>query len=79
MSVEKTGRVVLAQEAGKSGGPSGEVAALLAEEALDFLAAPIRRVAAPDTPVPFAPVMENFYVPSAEKIVAAVNAVVSWR
>jgi len=78
-SVEKTGKLIIVEEDNLTGGWGAEVAARIADSCIDYLDAPIRRVAAPDTPVPFAPVMENFYVPSAEKIVAAVNAVVSWR
>ena len=78
-SVEKTGKLIIVEEDNLTGGWGAEVAARVADSCIDYLDAPIRRVAAPDTPVPFAPVMENFYVPSAEKIVAAVNAVVSWR
>jgi len=77
-SVEKTGKLIIVEEDNLTGGWGAEVAARIADSCIDYLDAPIRRVAAPDTPVPFAPVMENFYVPSAEKIVAAVNAVVSW-
>lgn len=47
---------------------------MLAEEASEMLMAPVKRVSAPDTPVPFAPVMENFYVPSVEKIMREVRA-----
>ena len=78
-SVSKTGKLVIVEEDNLTGGWGAEVAARIADSCIDYLDAPIRRVAAPDTPVPFAPVMENFYVPSAAKIVAAVNAVVSWR
>ena len=45
----------------------------MADSCIGSLEGPIRRVAAPDTPVPFAPVMENYYIPSVERIVAAVN------
>ncbi len=45
---------------------------MVADEAFDLLDAPIRRVTAPDTPVPFSPALESLYVPNAEKIRAAV-------
>ena len=74
-SVAKTGRVVLAHEAPKTGGPGGEVAALIAEKALDSLAAPIKRVAAPDVPIPQSMFLEQLYVPSTAAIVAAIKEV----
>jgi acetoin:2,6-dichlorophenolindophenol oxidoreductase subunit beta len=73
-SVRKTGRLVIAEEDNLTGGWGAEIAARVAEHCLDALDAPIRRVAAPDTPVPFAPPMENFYVPSVERIVDAIRS-----
>jgi pyruvate/2-oxoglutarate/acetoin dehydrogenase E1 component len=67
-SVEKTGRAMIVEESPKTGGWGGEVAAVIAEERSESLIAPIKRIAALDTPVPFSPVMENFYVPSMDKI-----------
>ena len=74
-SVAKTGRVVLTHEARRSGGPSGEVAALIAEKALDALAAPIKRVTAPDVPIPQSMFLEQIYVPQTAAIVAAIKEV----
>jgi len=54
---------------------ASEVAALVAEEALDCLDAPIRRVTALDTPMPFSPKLERFVVPSEERVIAAVREV----
>jgi pyruvate dehydrogenase E1 component beta subunit len=54
---------------------SSEVAAIVAEKALDYLDEPIVRVTAHDVPVPFAPVLEEYVLPSEEKIVAAVKRV----
>jgi len=73
-SVRKTGRLVIVEEDNLTGGWAAELAAIAAEEAFDWLDAPIKRVSAPDTPVPFAPVMEQFYVPSAERVVRAVRS-----
>ena len=70
-SVEKTGKVVIVHEAPKTGGFGGEIAAMIAEEAFYSLDAPIKRVGAPFTPVPANPILEKFYLPNAEKIVAA--------
>jgi pyruvate dehydrogenase E1 component beta subunit len=74
-SVQKTGRLVIVEEGRKSGGYGAEIAALVAEECMDFLDAPIRRVAAIDTPVPFSPPLEQVYLPNEAKIVAAVKSI----
>ncbi|NLY51093.1 MAG: alpha-ketoacid dehydrogenase subunit beta, partial [Firmicutes bacterium] len=75
-SVEKTGRVVIAQEAVTRSGFGAEVAAVIAEKALDYLDAPIKRVGSKFAPVPFAPVLEKFVLPDTEDIVAAVKELV---
>ncbi|MFP4381747.1 MAG: alpha-ketoacid dehydrogenase subunit beta [Candidatus Sumerlaeia bacterium] len=78
-SVSKTGRVVIVEEAPKRGGVGGEIAATIAEDMMDLLLAPIKRVAAPNTPVPFAPPMEKeFFVPNAQKIAAAAKEIVEY-
>jgi len=74
-SVSRTGRLVIVHEDTLTGGWGAEVAARVADSCIGYLQGPIRRVTAPDTPVPFAPVMENFFVPSVEKIVQAVKEV----
>lgn len=74
-SVRKTGRLVVVEEDNLTGGWGAEVVARVADACMGHLEAPIRRVAAPDTPVPFAPVMENRYVPSVEGIVQALSSV----
>jgi acetoin:2,6-dichlorophenolindophenol oxidoreductase subunit beta len=73
-SVRKTGRLVIVEEDNLTGGWAGDLAAIVAEEAFFWLDAPVKRVSAPDVPPPFAPVMEQFYVPSVERVVAAVRA-----
>ncbi len=75
-SVKKTGRIVIVTEDCKSAGVSAEIAATISEEALDFLDAPIKRVTAPDTPIPFSPPLEQFIIPSEQSIVQAVKEVV---
>ncbi len=70
-SVAKTGRVITVEESPRRGGVGGEIAATLAEEMIDYLIAPVRRVAAPNTPAPFSPPMERFYVPDAARIAKA--------
>lgn len=72
-SVEKTGKLVIVHEAVRTSGFGAEIAATVADEGFDLLDAPIKRVTAPDTPIPFAPVLEQAYLPSEEKIVAAVK------
>jgi len=75
-SVKKTGRLVIVEEDNKTGGWAADLSAIVAEEAFFWLDAPIKRVSAPDTPPPFAPAMEAFYVPSEERIVEAVKAII---
>jgi pyruvate dehydrogenase E1 component beta subunit len=70
-SVKKTGRLIIVEEDNLTGGWGAEVAARVAENCIASLDGPIRRIAAPDSPVPFAPVMENYYIPSVERIVEA--------
>lgn len=70
-SVAKTGRVVISHEAHKRSGPGAEIAAMLAEEAVEYLDGPIMRVAAKNVPLPYSPVLENWVLPSVEDIVAA--------
>src|SRR5712692_3025193 len=76
-SVRKTGRLMIVEEDNLTGGWGAEVAARVADTCLGYLDAPVRRVASRDTPVPFAPVMENFYVPSVERIVEAARDLVT--
>jgi len=73
-SVGKTGRLAIVQESCKTMGFGSEIAAIVAEEGLDLLNAPIVRVAAPNTPIPFSPVLEQAYIPSTESIIAAVKS-----
>ena len=72
-SVQKTGRLVIVHEDNLTGGWGAEIAAIVADEAFDLLDAPVKRVCAPDTPVPFAPVMENYYIPNAQDIIREVK------
>jgi pyruvate/2-oxoglutarate/acetoin dehydrogenase E1 component len=75
-SVKKTGRLVIVSEDCKTAGVSAEIAALVAEEALDYLDAPIKRVAEPDTPIPFSPPLEQFVIPNEKSIIKAVKEIV---
>lgn len=72
-SVAKTSRLVIAHEAVKQGGVGAEISAIVAEEAIDCLDAPIVRVGAPFTPVPFARALEQAYRITPEKIAAGIR------
>lgn len=74
-SVKKTGRIIIVTEDCKTAGISAEIAAIVAEEALDYLDAPIKRVAEPDTPIPFSPPLEQFIIPNERTIIKAVKEV----
>ena len=68
-SVRKTSRVIVLHEDTLTGGFGGELAARIAEHAFDFLDAPVMRIAAPDTPVPFSPTLEDAFLPNAGQVV----------
>jgi pyruvate dehydrogenase E1 component beta subunit len=75
-SVKKTNRCVVAHEAVTRMGFGAEVAAILGEQAFDWLDAPVERVGARFTPIPFAPVMEEFVVPHAADVLQAIRRTV---
>jgi pyruvate/2-oxoglutarate/acetoin dehydrogenase E1 component len=68
-SVRKTSKVLLLHEDTRTGGLAGELAATISENVFEYLDAPIVRVTAPDTPVPFSPPLEEAFLPNAEKVV----------
>ena len=70
-SVRKTNRLLVVHEDTRTGGIAGEIAAIVCEEAFGYLDAPISRVTALDTPVPYSPPLEERFLPNAEKVVAA--------
>jgi len=72
-SVKETHRVVVVEEGPKRGGVGGEITALIAEQALDYLDAPVRRVAALDTPIPFNLALEDYVLPDERRIAEAVR------
>ena len=72
-SVEKTGYVVIVEEGPKTGGVSAELAAGITERFGHSLMAPVTRIASPDVPVPFSPVLEDAYRPDTPRIVEAVR------
>jgi len=75
-SVQKTNRAVVAHEAVTRMGWGAEVAAVVQEKAFDYLDAPVARVGAKFTPIPFAPVMEEWVVPHAKDVLAAIKKTV---
>ena len=75
-SVKKTSRLVIAHEGWKRWGFGAEVAAMVAEHAIDWLDAPILRVGARDSPMPYNDKLERLVIPSTDDIVEAVRAVV---
>lgn len=72
-SIKKTGRLAVAQEAVERCGFGSELAALAMDLAFDYLDAPVKRIAATNTPIAFAPALENFIIPDAEKIYKSVK------
>jgi len=75
-SVKKTGRLVIVSEDCKTAGVSAEIASVVAEEAIDYLDAPIKRVTGADTPIPFSPPLEQYVIPSEKTIIKAVKEVI---
>jgi pyruvate/2-oxoglutarate/acetoin dehydrogenase E1 component len=72
-SIRKTGRLAVAQEAIERCGFGSEIAALAMDLAFDYLDAPVKRIAATNTPIAFAPALESFTIPNAEKIYKSVK------
>jgi pyruvate/2-oxoglutarate/acetoin dehydrogenase E1 component len=74
-SVRKTGRLVIMSEEPRTGSWAAEVSATVAEEAFDNLDAPIKRVCAPDTPIPFTPGQEKFWTPDQDDLIKVVREI----
>jgi len=75
-SVKKTGRLVAVQEAPRTCGFASEVAATVAERAVEYLEAPISRVAGFDTPFPYS--LEHIYKPDKKRVLTAIEYVANW-
>jgi 2-oxoisovalerate dehydrogenase E1 component beta subunit len=75
-SVRKCNKVILLHEDTRTAGMAGELAALIAEEAFEDLDGPIVRITAPDTPVPFSPPLEDYFLPNAQKLADAARKLV---
>jgi pyruvate/2-oxoglutarate/acetoin dehydrogenase E1 component len=74
-SVKKTGRLVTLCEEPKTGSSAAQIAAMVAEEGFDYLDAPLKIVACPDTPVPYSPVLEKYYMPDEARLIKAIREI----
>jgi len=77
-TVKKTNRVIILHEDVRTGGIAGEVAAIINEEAFDYLDAPIVRITSKDTPVPFSPPLEEWFLPNVGDVVREAKRLVSY-
>ena len=77
-SVRRTSKLLVVHEDVRTGGLAGEIAALVTESLFGELDGPIRRVTGLDTPVPFSPPLEEYFLPSAEKIAAAARELAAY-
>jgi len=77
-SVKKTNKVILLHEDVRTGGIAGELAAIIAEEAFEYLDGPILRITAPDTPVPYSPPLEEFFLPKTSDIIRVARQLVAY-
>lgn len=77
-TARKTSRVLLLHEDTRTGGLAGELAAIISEQAFDYLDAPILRVTAPDTPFPFSPPLEEAFLPNAKDVVEACRRLIRY-
>jgi pyruvate/2-oxoglutarate/acetoin dehydrogenase E1 component len=77
-SARKTSKVLVLHEDTRTGGFGAEIAATIAEEAFEDLDAPVKRIAAPDTPVPFSPVLEKAFIPQVDDVVRGLKELISY-
>jgi 2-oxoisovalerate dehydrogenase E1 component beta subunit len=77
-TVEKTGRALVLTEEQLTGSVAGDVAARIAEHGFAWLDAPVARLCCPDTPVPYSPPMEEFYLPNTDKLIAKIRELASY-
>lgn len=77
-TVKKTNRAMILHESSLTGGIGGEISAIIAEEAFEWLDAPVIRVASIDAPVPFAPQMEDYFLPQVSEIVEATRRLANY-
>jgi 2-oxoisovalerate dehydrogenase E1 component beta subunit len=72
-SVRKTSKALVLHEDTRTGGFGAEIAATIAEEAFEDLDGPVKRIAAPDTPVPFSPPLEKAFIPQVDDVAAGLR------
>ena len=77
-SVRRCSKVLVLHEDTRTGGFGAEIAATIAEEAFEHLDAPVMRLAAPDTPVPFSPTLEKAFIPQVEDVVAGLRQLAAY-
>jgi pyruvate dehydrogenase E1 component beta subunit len=77
-SVRRTGRLVVTHEAPKPGGAASEVAAIVAEEATEYLAAPVMRICGADIPLPQSAELEQFAIPTVDQLVQACRSLLDY-
>ncbi len=77
-SVKKTSKSLVLHEAARTGGIGGEIAATIAEEAFEWLDAPVVRVAAIDTPVPYSPPLEEYHLPQVKDVLDAARKLTAY-
>jgi 2-oxoisovalerate dehydrogenase E1 component beta subunit len=77
-SVKKTNKVIILHEATRTGGMAGELAAVINEDAFEYLDGPITRVTSIDTPVPYAPPLEEFFLPQVEDVLKAARSLAAY-
>jgi 2-oxoisovalerate dehydrogenase E1 component beta subunit len=77
-SIRKTSKALVLHEASRTGGIGGEIAAIIAEEAFEWLDAPVVRVASLDTPVPYSPPLEEYYLPQTRDVVDAARKLAAY-
>jgi 2-oxoisovalerate dehydrogenase E1 component beta subunit len=77
-SVRKTSKVIVLHEDTRTGGFGAEIAATIAEEAFEDLDAPVRRITAPDSPVPFSPALEAAFIPQVDDVVAGLRELAAY-
>jgi pyruvate/2-oxoglutarate/acetoin dehydrogenase E1 component len=77
-SVRKTNRAIVLHEASRTGGIGGEIAAIISEEAFEWLDAPVLRIGSLDTPVPYSPPLEDYYLPQIKDVVDAARKLAAY-
>jgi len=78
-SVRKTSRIVIIDEDYERCGFASEVAAIVSDEAFDYLDSPVRRVATPNVPIPFSPVLEKYVIPDEEKTIKTIREITGFK